>query len=244
MRALIVDDEPLARNELSYLLKQTDEISAIEEADSIEEALEKLLQEKIDIAFLDIHLTEESGLTLADKMNRMTNPPIIVFATAYDEYAIEAFERDARDYLLKPFEQKRVKQSVQRAKTILSGKEKKTKETTKEAAEVFPVQMDDRIYMVKVEEILAIEVNQGETTVYTEEKEYKTTDPLTAWEEKLPNPPFMRVHRSYLVNLDKIIEIQPWFNQTYQLTIKNDLKIPVSRSYVQLFKKQIGLTKT
>lgn len=244
MRALIVDDEPLARNELSYLLKQTDEISAIEEADSIEEALEKLLQEKIDIAFLDIHLTEESGLTLADKMNRMTNPPIIVFATAYDEYAIEAFERDARDYLLKPFEQKRVKQTVQRAKTILSGKEKKTKETTKEAAEVFPVQMDDRIYMVKVEEILAIEVNQGETTVYTEEKEYKTTDPLTAWEEKLPNPPFMRVHRSYLVNLDKIIEIQPWFNQTYQLTIKNDLKIPVSRSYVQLFKKQIGLTKT
>ncbi|MEY8292580.1 LytTR family transcriptional regulator DNA-binding domain-containing protein [Carnobacteriaceae bacterium 52-44] len=244
MRALIVDDEPLARNELSYLLKQTDEISAIEEADSIEEALEKLLQEKIDIAFLDIHLTEESGLTLADKMNRMTNPPIIVFATAYDEYAIEAFERDARDYLLKPFEQKRVKQTVQRAKAILSGKEKKTKETTKEAAEVFPVQMDDRIYMVKVEEILAIEVNQGETTVYTEEKEYKTTDPLTAWEEKLPNPPFMRVHRSYLVNLDKIIEIQPWFNQTYQLTIKNDLKIPVSRSYVQLFKKQIGLTKT
>lgn len=244
MRALIVDDEPLARNELSYLLKQTDEISAIEEADSIEEALEKLLQEKIDIAFLDIHLTEESGLTLADKMNRMTNPPIIVFATAYDEYAIEAFERDARDYLLKPFEQKRVKQTVQRAKAILSGKEKKTKETTKEAAEVFPVQMDDRIYMVKVEEILAIEVNQGETTVYTEEREYKTTDPLTAWEEKLPNPPFMRVHRSYLVNLDKIIEIQPWFNQTYQLTIKNDLKIPVSRSYVQLFKKQIGLTKT
>lgn len=244
MHALIVDDEPLARNELSYLLKQTDEISAIEEADSIEEALEKLLQEKIDIAFLDIHLTEESGLTLADKMNRMANPPIIVFATAYDEYAIEAFERDARDYLLKPFEQKRVKQTVQRAKAILSGKEKEIKETTKEAAEVFPVQMDDRIYMVKVEEILAIEVNQGETTVYTEEKEYKTTDPLTAWEEKLPNPPFMRVHRSYLVNLDKIIEIQPWFNQTYQLTIKNDLKIPVSRSYVQLFKKQIGLTKT
>lgn len=244
MHALIVDDEPLARNELSYLLKQTDEISAIEEADSIEEALEQLLQEKIDIAFLDIHLTEESGLTLADKINRMSNPPIIVFATAYDEYAIEAFERDARDYLLKPFEQNRVRQAVQRAQAILSSKEKEAKEPTKEAAEVFPVQMDDRIYMVKVEEILAIEVNQGETTVYTEEKEYKTTDPLTAWEEKLPNPPFMRVHRSYLVNLDKIIEIQPWFNQTYQLTVKNDLKIPVSRSYVQLFKKQIGLTKT
>lgn len=243
MHVLIVDDEPLARNELSYLLKQIDGISGIEEADSIEEALEKLLQENIDIAFLDIHLTEESGLTLADKINRMTDPPIIVFATAYDDYAIAAFERDARDYLLKPFEQNRVEQTVQRAKVILSGKEKKTKEMTKEAVEVFPVQMDDRIYMVKVEEILAIEVNQGETTVYTEGKEYKTTDPLTAWEEKLPTTTFMRVHRSYLVNLDKITEIQPWFNQTYQLTVKNDLKIPVSRSNVQLFKKQIGLTK-
>src|SRR5699024_12279939 len=108
MHALIVDDEPLARNELSYLLKQTDEISAIEEADSIEEALEKLLQEKIDIAFLDIHLTEESVLTLADKMNRMTKPLIIVFATDYDEYAIEAFVCDGCDYLYKPFELKRV----------------------------------------------------------------------------------------------------------------------------------------
>lgn len=244
MHVLIVDDEPLARDELAYLLKQTKEVSAIDEADSIEEALEKLLQESIDIVFLDIHLTEESGLTLADKMNHMTNPPIIVFATAYDDYAVEAFERDARDYLLKPFEQKRVSQTVQRVKNILLNKEKEQKETSKESAKVFPIQMADRIYMVKAEDILAIEVNQGETTVYTDKKDYKTTDSLTAWEDKLPNPPFMRVHRSYLVNLDKIQEIQPWFNQTYQLTIKDQLKIPVSRSYVQQFKKQIGLTKT
>lgn len=244
MHALIVDDEPLARNELSYLLKQTEEISEIEEADSIEEALEKLLQKKIDIAFLDIHLTEESGLTLADKINRMDNPPIIVFATAYDEYAIQAFEHEARDYLLKPFEESRVRQTVQRAQAILTANKNEKEKIVEETAGVFPLHMNDRIYMVKLEEILAIEVNQGETTVYTEQKDYKTTEPLTTWEEKLPTPPFLRVHRSFLVNLDEVIEIQPWFNQTYQLTLKKELKIPVSRSYVQLFKKQIGLTRT
>ena len=104
MNILIVDDEPLARNELSYLLNQSTEIKDIQEADSIEEALEKLLQYPVDLVFLDIHLTDESGLILADKINRMSHPPILIFATAYDEYAVQAFEHEARDYLLKPFE--------------------------------------------------------------------------------------------------------------------------------------------
>lgn len=239
MQVLIVDDEPLARNELSYLLEQCEEVNGIEEADSIEEALEKLLQLEIDIAFLDIHLTKESGLTLADKINQMTDPPIIVFATAYDEYAIQAFERDARDYLLKPFELKRVQETIKRAKeTLINKKKQKYKPTEK-----LPIQTNDRFYMVKVEEILAIEVNQGETTIYTQEKNYLTTEPLNAWAQKLPSPPFIRVHRSYLVNFEKIIEIQPWFNQTYQLTIENNLKVPVSRSYISQFRQLMGLTK-
>ena len=240
MHTLIVDDEPLARNELSYLLQQCPEVQKIEEADSIEEALEKLLQHKIDLAFLDIHLTEESGLTLADKINRMPNPPIIIFATAYDEYALQAFEHEARDYLLKPFDLERVQQTVQRVKKIFDEKEEKVEVKTEEIS-VYPIQMDDRIFMVKAKEILAVEVNRGETTIFTKGKEYKTHEPLTAWESKLPSPPFMRIHRSYLVNSDKIQEIQPWFNQTYQVTVKTDLKLPVSRSYVQSFKEQMGL---
>lgn len=240
MHTLIVDDEPLARNELSYLLEQCEEVSSIEEADSIEEALEKLLQEEIDLAFLDIHLTEESGLTLADIINRTPNPPIIVFATAYDDYAIQAFERNARDYLLKPFELERVQQAVQRAHAMFIEKKNDNKEVT-EPLTTFPVQMDERIFMVKAAEILVVEVNQGETTIYTSEKDYKTYEPLNSWERKLPKPPFMRVHRSFLVNLNKIEEVQPWFNQTYQLTTENDLKVPVSRSYVQVFKERMGL---
>lgn len=240
MHTLIVDDEPLARNELSYLLGQCEEVGAVQEADSIEEALAKMLQEDIDLAFLDIHLTEESGLSLADKINRMPNPPIIVFATAYDDYAIQAFDRNARDYLLKPFELERVQQAVQRANATFN-EQKNDFEEVKEPSSGFPVQMNDRIFMVRAEEIHAVEVNQGETTIYTADKDYKTLEPLNSWEKKLPTPPFMQVHRSFLVNLDKIKEIQPWFNQTYQITTENDLKVPVSRSYVQLFKKRMGL---
>ena len=240
MHTLIVDDEPLARNELSYLLQQCPEVAQIEEAESIEEALEKLLQYDIDLAFLDIHLTEESGLTLANKINRMPNPPIIIFATAYDDYALQAFEHEARDYLLKPFDLERVQQTVARVKKIVDVKEPKV-EAKPDNTPVYPIQMDDRIFMVKAKEILAVEVNKGETTIFTEERDYKTNEPLNAWESKLPKPTFMRIHRSCLVNIEKIKEVQPWFNQTYQVTIKKDLKLPVSRSYVQDFKNKMGL---
>lgn len=172
MHTLIVDDEPLARNELSYLLQQCPEVEQIEEAESIEEALEKLLQYDIDLAFLDIHLTEESGLTLANKINRMPNPPIIIFATAYDDYALQAFEHEARDYLLKPFDLERVQQTVARVKKIVDVKEPKI-EVKPDNTAVYPIQMDDRIFMVKAKEILAVEVNKGETTIFTEGRDYK-----------------------------------------------------------------------
>lgn len=212
----------------------------IEEADSIEAALEKLLEKKIDLVFLDIHLTEESGLSLADKINRMPNPPFIIFATAYDEYVVQAFERDSRDYLLKPFELDRVQKAVKRANEALNKKTSADEKST-DASEVYPVKTEDRIFMVKADEIQVLEVNQGETTLFTAENNYRTDEPLVAWEKRLPTPPFMRVHRSFLVHLDKIVEIQPWFNQTYQLTTENKLKVTVSRSNVQEFKKQMGL---
>lgn len=240
MHTLIVDDEPLARNELAYLLNQCEEISAIEEADSIAGALEKLLQHPIDLVFLDIHLTEESGLELADKINRMPNPPLIVFATAYDEYAIQAFEQNARDYVLKPFELERIRQAVKRAHaTWTESRTVKTPSTT--GSDTVPVQSEERIFIVKTDTILALEVNQGETTIYTTDKQYIVHEPLALWEKKLDGDPFMRVHRSYLVNVNHIREIQPWFNQTYQLTMSNGLKIPVSRSYLKSFREKMDL---
>ena len=241
MHTLIVDDEPLARNELAYLLEQCEEITSVREADSIEEALEQMLQKSVDLIFLDIHLTNESGLTLADKLNHLKNPPLIIFATAYDDYAVKAFELNAKDYVLKPFEQKRIQQAVTKVYKMHQKENQLLHELPQETLNAIPVQLEDRIFLVKTEEIIAVGVENGETTIYTKKREYPINEPLSAIEKKISSPTFLRVHRSYLINVNAIEEIQPWFNHTYQVTLNNQLKIPVSRSYMKEFKEQVGL---
>ena len=242
MQTLIVDDEPLARNELAYLLERCEGISTIVEAESIEEALGKMLQYEIDLIFLDIHLTSESGLTLANKINQLKNPPMIIFATAYDEYAIKAFELNATDYVLKPFELPRIQDAVQKAYTRYQKERVQLQaEDKQEYLKTIPIQMDERIYIVKIEDIIAIAVENGITTIYTDEKEYTATEPLNAYEEKVKGHAFLRVHRSYLLNMKEILEIQPWFNHTFLVTMSNQVKIPVSRHYMKQFKEEVGL---
>lgn len=241
MHTLIVDDEPLARNELAYLLEQCEGISSIEEADSIEEALEKMLQQQVDLIFLDIHLTNESGLSLADKVNQLKNPPMIIFATAYDDYAIKAFELNAKDYVLKPFALPRIQQAVEKAYRSYRKKDGSSQEKSREPLQNLPIQVDERIYVVKIADIIAIGIENGETTIYTKEKQYVTHEPLSAFEKKVGGYAFLRVHRSYLINSKEIAEIQPWFNHTYQVTMSNNVKIPVSRSYMKQFKDEVGL---
>lgn len=241
MHTLIVDDEPLARNELAYLLERCEGISSIVEAESIEEALEKMLQYEIDLIFLDIHLTSESGLTLANKINQLKNPPMVVFATAYDEYAIKAFELNATDYVLKPFEWPRIQDAVQKAWASYQKEHIHLQENKPESLTTIPIQMDERIYIVKIEDIIAVAVENGITTIYTIEKEYTTNEPLNAYEEKVKGYAFLRVHRSYLLNIKEILEIQPWFNHTFLVTMSNQAKIPVSRHYMKQFKEEVGL---
>ncbi len=241
MHTLIVDDEPLARNELTYLLKYCAGISSVVEAESIEEALDKMMRYKIDLIFLDIHLTSESGLTLANKINQLKNPPMVIFATAYDEYAIKAFELNATDYVLKPFELARIQAAVRKAWANYQKENSHIQEDKQEILKTIPVQMDERIYIIKIEDIIAIAVDNGITTIYTNEKEFSTNETLNAYEEKVKGNSFLRVHRSYLLNINKIVEIQPWFNHTFLVTMNNQVKIPVSRHYMKQFKEEVGL---
>ncbi|WP_407371658.1 LytTR family transcriptional regulator DNA-binding domain-containing protein [Carnobacterium sp.] len=241
MHTLIVDDEPLARDELAYLLERCAGITTIIEAESIEEALEKMLLHEIDLIFLDIHLTSESGLTLANKINQLKRPPMIIFATAYDEYAIKAFELNATDYVLKPFELSRIQHAVQKAWVSYQKEQIHLQENNPECLKTIPIQMDERIYIVKIDDIIAVAVDNGITTIYTIEKDYITNEPLNAYEEKVNGHAFLRVHRSYLLNVKEILEIQPWFNHTFLVTMSNQAKIPVSRHYMKQFKEEVGL---
>lgn len=239
MQALIVDDEPLARNELKYLLNQIGSFSQIEEAENIEETLEQLLSHEFDVIFLDINLMEESGLDLAKKINKMKHVPHIIFATAHDTYAVQAFELEATDYILKPFEKSRIEQAIKKITNAESHHTIETKQVNQD--EVLPIEIEDRIYVLNINDIIAISVNQGVTTINTVETEYETSESLSFYEKKLNHTKFLRIHRASIINKKHIQSVEHWFNSTYQVTLTGNIKLQVSRSYMKTFKSEIGL---
>ncbi|MCM3791077.1 LytTR family transcriptional regulator DNA-binding domain-containing protein [Domibacillus indicus] len=247
MKAFIVDDEPLARDELKYLLLRTREVEVTGEASNIADSLPQIKQTKPDLVFLDIELSEESGLELAAEIRHLEHKPAIVFATAYDEFALQAFELNAIDYVLKPFDENRINQTIDKIKTIrmIGGQRSDIlAEMPKPSAELqtgkLAVAADERIVLIDREAILYTASSEGKTLIKTMSSEYKTQESLTAIEKKLSSSAFVRVHRSFLVNINHIDQIEPWFNSTYNLIMKDGSKVPVSRTYVKELKQLIG----
>ncbi|WP_028412311.1 LytR/AlgR family response regulator transcription factor [Priestia sp. J2] len=245
LRVLIVDDEMLARDELKYLLHRTKEVDFIEEAESIEEALDKMMDEKPDLLFLDIQLSDDSGFDIAKRLKKMKKPPAIIFATAYDQYALQAFEVDAIDYILKPFDEERVVQAIHKYKKMRvphhAVKEEEPIGESSSQTGKLAISVDDSIVLVNIEDILFVGLIEGEVTIQTISESYHTADTLAMLEKKLPSQSFVRVHRGYIVNVHHISEVQPWFNSTYNLVMKNDKRVPVSRTYAKELKKRLGI---
>ncbi|MFD0050368.1 LytR/AlgR family response regulator transcription factor [Actinomycetes bacterium NPDC127524] len=242
LKALITDDEPLARDELKYLLLQTEQVEVIGEAGTIDEALKKAEALTPDLVFIDIELSGESGITLAEKLKKMDPAPAIVFATAYDEYALQAFDLDAADYLLKPFDENRIKKTINKIlgiKTIGSYTETNKPKLTAEKAGKLAIMTAEKIVMADIDSIIYLGTDNG-TIIKTLNMEYKVSEPLIILEKKLSQPYFVRVHRSYLVNMNHIKEIEPWFNSTYNLIMSDKSRIPVSRTYVKELKSLLG----
>ncbi|EPV84321.1 TPA: response regulator transcription factor LtdR [Streptococcus agalactiae] len=243
MKVLVVDDEPVARNELIYLLNKYDSNLVIAEAHDMATALAILLRETFDVALLDIHLRDDSGLQLAEYINKMPKPPLLIFATAYDQYAIQDFEHDARDYLLKPYDFDRLKQAMDRVKGALSTSTIIESVTSGPLfKQQYPLTVEDRIYLVSADDILLIEAMQGKLIIQTPDKNYEIDGSLQQWQDKLPSSQFVRVHRSYIVNINAIKTIEPWFNQTLQLHLCNKITVPVSRANVKPLKQMLGIS--
>lgn len=240
MKVLIVDDEPLARDELSYLLEQNELIGEISEADGVNSARDEIAKHHPDLVFLDIQLDDGSGMAFAKSLKKDPLAPYVVFATAYDQYALDAFEADAIDYVLKPFEQERINDAVKRvAKLVSAHNEEQISDQQRNPR--ISLTNEDRTIVIQKRNILYIQAQDGKTVVHTEEQEIRSKQTLNSIISLLDPKRFIRVHRGFVVNLNKVHELQPSFNHTYELTMADGSKVPVSRSFVTATKQALGV---
>jgi two-component system response regulator LytT len=257
LRALVVDDEQLAREELSYLLAQIGGVSVVGEATNGIEAIGLIEDLSPDVVFLDVQMPGMNGFEVARQAISRQSTAEIVFVTAYDQYAIEGFQVNAVDYLLKPVDAHRLDQALQRTRRRLQSDrppqalangelERIVKLVTERQSrrERLAVKVGERFMLVDADDLifasLADDVITVVTTSLTGTSNYRTLDELQA---HLDPGVFWRVHRSYLVNINKIKEIVPWFSRNYILKM-NDGKtseIPVSRSQTKRLREYLRL---
>ena len=237
IKVFLVDDEMPAREELKYLLSHNKNVEIVGEADNLEDALVAINNKDINLLFLDIQINSDNGVEFA--ANIKNNEIGVIFATAYDEYAVKAFSLNAIDYLLKPFSQERVDQSIQKATKKLVRLQKRRESYLRKLT----FWKGDKMVIVAPEDILYLTVDERKVIIVTTKGTLTDTGPLQNTYEKLNPDIFVRTHRSFIVNLEKIDEIIPWFNNTYILKVVGlkEKEIPVSRSYLQDFKKLIGI---
>ena len=257
LSALIVDDEQLARDELAYLLKNAGEVNVVAQGKNGLEAINLIKEHNPDLVFLDVQMPGLDGFGVIKKLLDKKVPlPKIVFATAFDQYAVKAFEVNAVDYLLKPFDKKRVAQSLQKARAqqeagALPADRIETLvkmiESQKQPASKILLKTSGRMFLVDQRDICYAWIEDGVITVVTGgagsmegETNCRTLEELLAsLDEKL----FWRAHRSYLVNINRIREVVPWFKSSYQLRMddRKQTEIPVSRAQTKRLRELFGL---
>ncbi len=254
IRVLIIDDEKPSRDELKFLLAEMEGIEVTGEAEDGIEAVRMIAKLEPDILFLDIQMPEMSGIELAESIEKMGNRPYVIFTTAYDNFAVKAFEVGALDYLLKPYSRDRLSKSIERYLESTSGKDDGIEDRINELLSSYKsreshsghlritVAKGENFHPLKPEEIVAVAASGKKTRIVTLDQEFEDHNTISHFEEILPEEKFFRCHRSFLINLDYVKKIGIWFNNTYQLTMENlDEKIPVSRSKVQDFRRLMSI---
>lgn len=234
LKCVIVEDEFPAREELKFFISNHKNIQLEKEFDNPVDALKYLQENKVDVVFLDINMPELDGMNLGKILIKMDKDLKIVFITAYKDYAAEAFEIKAFDYLLKPYSDKRINEVLDNLTNS------KNDESIKNISQINKITVfsDEKMFIISLDSIYYIEASEKETLVYTKDEVYSSKMKISKLEEFLPKNKFYRTHRSYIVNLDKITEIEPWFNGTYVLKVKDlKFKIPVSRNNIKEFKE-------
>jgi two-component system response regulator LytT len=254
LSVIIVDDEQLARDELSYLLRDVEDLEIIGQGKNGLEAVSLIKETSPDLVFLDVQMPGLDGFGVIKKLLEKKIPlPHIVFSTAFDQYAVQAFEVNALDYLLKPFDKKRVFQAIEKARktqesgvppsekldTLVKLLEQQKPQTTKVL-----LKANNRLFLVDQKEICFASIEDGVITVVAQNMEGQSNcrtleELLTSLDTNL----FWRAHRSYLVNINRIKEVVPWFKSSYQIRMddKKQTEIPVSRAQTRRLRDLFGL---
>lgn len=253
LKCVIVEDEIPAADELKYIISQYDFIELQGIAYDGEGGLDLIKKTNPDAVFMDINMPMQNGIELANNVKNFNSDIDIIFVTAYEEYAVKAFEVDALDYILKPFDQLRIEKTLQRLLTKFRAKtldEMKLPEGIKDILNKLekeksylkriPCEVKGKIVLIDLDEVYCCFIDVDKTYVKAKNKKYITNFTLREIENRTN---FFRAHRSYLINIDKIKELFSWFNGTYKIILNDDenSEIPISRNNVKKLKALIGI---
>ncbi|GAA0733376.1 LytTR family DNA-binding domain-containing protein [Clostridium oceanicum] len=250
---IIAEDEKPAVEELKFILSRYDFINIIDTANNGKKAYDMTIEYDPQVVFLDINMPLENGLDVSRKIKKYNKDIEIIFITAYEEYAVNAFEVEALDYILKPFDDKRIDMTINRLKEKIESKNQSIEkvpevlneilyklEKEKEAFKKIPCEHNGKIILIDTNDIFYCYTMGDKTYVKTNCEEYITHNTLKEIESKTD---FFRTHRSYIVNIDNIMELYSWFNGTYKIIMKNNERseIPISRNNVKKIKKVLHI---
>lgn len=246
MKALIIDDEPLARSIVKEYLQHYPQIELAQECNDGFEGVKAIQQHQPDIIFLDIQMPKINGFEMLELIDDL---PAIIFTTAFDEYAIKAFESHAVDYLLKPFSKERFDKAIQKwlgqsTAVILKNNTQSLLETVSQSpaqSQRVVVKMSGKIKIIPVEEIHYLEASDDYVKIHTKEGGFLKNKTMSHFEQLLDANGFARTHRSYIVNVQQITRIEPYEKESYVVILKSGAQVPVSKTGYAKLKQVLGL---
>jgi two-component system LytT family response regulator len=252
IRTLIVDDEPLARERITSLLAAEPDVEIVGECHDGSKAVAAIRQLAPELVFLDVQMPGADGFEVIDAIgaDRM---PLVVLVTAYDKYALRAFDAHALDYLLKPFDRERFQKALERAREQLDRQQTgdlgrrllalvqdlKTPPTPQRLDRLV-IKSSGRVFFVRTEEIDWIEAAGNYVRLHLGTESHLFRETMNALEAKLDPQSFFRIHRSHIVNIERIQELQPWFNGEYLVVLRNGTKLTLSRGYREKLQERLG----
>lgn len=249
-RVLIVDDEPISRRRLRRLLLLEPDCGIVAECENGREAVEALEREHVDVLFLDVQMPEMDGFQVVHAIAR--SHPLIIFTSAYDEYALKAFEVHAFDYLLKPFDRRRFRESLQRARMQIAQAKPaiphdriltlfESLANARNAPDRIAIRSNGRVIFLKLGEIDWIEAADNYVCLHCGRETHILRETMTDLEARLDPARFIRVHRSAIVNLDCIRELQPWFRGDYKVMLNDGTELTLTKNHREKLESRLLL---